>query len=214
MQRASGSAIEASWMNADAIREIVAASRARRSASRVLPVPPGPVRVSSRVPVEQLPRSSQFRLAADETGHLVGQQVEAGCERRAAAESRSGRPAMASWNRRSGWSRSLSRCSPRSTQRDARRAGRPSTRSRVVAESDTWPPWAAARDARRAVDVEADVLVRQPAGRRRCECPSARATAHAVRPRRGGKLTLGRDSGGDGVDGASRRRRRTSRPRS
>ncbi len=84
------------------------------------------------------PRSG---LAA--TGRLVASSVRSG-----------GKSPSPSWYRRSAPVRSFSRCSP-SSRREASLVEEP----RVVSETTICPPWAARSDARRAVDVDADVAL-------------------------------------------------------
>ena len=100
-------------------------SAAARSASRVLPVPPGPVSVTSRTSAS----SRRSRIACElarrgrrtpdaAVGRLFGRR-----SRVASGGNSAGRPGRTSWKRRSGRPRSFSRCSPRS--RSVRRRGRP-----------------------------------------------------------------------------------------
>ena len=93
----------------DAGREVAGTSSAAASiASRVLPVPPGPVSVTSRAPFRAARRaSSTLPLAADERGRRARQvRVRDRLQRREALSP--------SWKIATGSSKSLSRCSPRS----------------------------------------------------------------------------------------------------
>ena len=116
-------------------------SSATARASRDLPDPPGPVRVSSRV----WSRSRSTSAISDSrptnelswTGRLPGR-----ASRVRGGGNSSGRPSPASWWRRSGSARPRSRCGPRS--RRVAPSGRAcSTRARVVPDRSTCPPWAA-----------------------------------------------------------------------
>ena len=119
-----------------------ASSRERR----VLPVPPGPVRVRSlAVAMRRTAAASSSRPTKDVTWEgSVGPTVPA---------VRSGgnsplRPSPTNWYKRSARGRSLRRCSPRSRS-DVASGSDPFTSSRVAAETTTWPPWPA--EAMRAV---------------------------------------------------------------
>ena len=113
---------------------------AARMARLVLPVPPGPVSVSSRIAGSPRQRSTASSSARRPTNAVVGigrlaapwSMVVSGGK----VDSRSG---WTSWKTRSGRPRSLSRNSPRS--RRLAPAGRPSAQSAAAAaDSRTWPP--------------------------------------------------------------------------
>ncbi len=119
-----------------------AARAASWSDSRVLPVPPGPVRVSSRVvassPAASSSSASRPTKVVSCTGRLLGR----------ASSVRSGgnadrRPSPTTSRMRTGAVRSLSRCSPRSTSRTPS-TGWSDSRSRVRLDARIWPPWATA----------------------------------------------------------------------
>ena len=111
--------------------------------SRVFPVPPGPVRVTSRTP--GCPRRDRTEASSTSlpknsdtcSGRLLGRASTV-----ASGGKSAGRSACANWNRRSGWVRSLSRWAPRS--RSVAPGGRaPSSRSAARPETRTCPPCAA-----------------------------------------------------------------------
>ena len=110
------------------------------SASRVLPVPPGPVSVTSRELATSVRVSSSSRSRptneVSSTGRLLGR---ASIERIGGKSP--GRPSMSSWAIRSG-RRSLRRWAPRD-RRLRPGASRPSTSDEVTSESRTCPPLAA-----------------------------------------------------------------------
>ncbi len=117
-------------------------SAATCSASRVLPTPPTPVRVTRRwsasMPTSAVNSRSRPMNDVSCTGRFPG---KASSERRG-ANSRS-RPGPRTWKIRSAWARSRSRCSPRSTSSTP--AGRsPRTSGSVVPDRTIWPPWATA----------------------------------------------------------------------
>ena len=108
------------------------ASAAACNASRVLPVPPGPVSVSRRTsPRDSSSTSAQLSLPAQERrrGNRQVRPVQAPQRRKVA---------VTELEIRSGADRSFSRCSPRS------RSPSVPTSAAVDAETSTWPPWPAA----------------------------------------------------------------------
>ncbi len=120
-------------------------SATRRAASRerrVLPVPPGPVRVTRRAPSINLARAS---ISASRPTKVVS---GSGRLPSWTAAVRSGgnplrSPSAATWYRRSGRGRSFSRCSPRSIS-EMPVGIEASTIARVASETSTCPPWPAA----------------------------------------------------------------------
>ena len=107
-------------------------------ARRVLPVPPGPVRVTSRTSSSRTSRRTASSSSSRPMSGVgcAGRFVRLPSSVRRGGNS-VGRPGTRSWCRRCGRLKSLSLCSPRS------RKLRPSTSSRVVSETSTWPPCAA-----------------------------------------------------------------------
>ena len=107
-------------------------SAAAWRASRVLPEPPAPVKVTMRASSMSaaMSRSSSVRPTSGSSwaGRFVALRERSG-----------GNRSEPSWNSLSGAPRSLSRCSPRS------RPGSRSSAARVTSESTTCPPWAAAQ---------------------------------------------------------------------
>ena len=198
----------------DAVGEAGRAARPRAaSESRVLPVPPGPVSVSSRRPVQQRrpPPSTSARPTKVVScgGRLLGVRVE----RRGAAGTSSSSPSASTWYRRSG-AREVLEPVLAEVAAARRPAPDPPARSaRRVRERATWPPCAAARDARGPVDLEADVVARRRPAPRRCGGPSGRgrrrrpATAWAASARWAATRRADRRRG------RRERRRRTRRPR-
>ena len=121
--RSSGSESPTSGTQNTPSRCVPTSSAATCSASRVFPVPPGPVSVSRRVPSESIATSSSTSRSLptsglEATGRLVASSVRSG-----------GKSPSPSWYRRSAWTRSFSRCSPRS-----RIAASLSSSLRVVSE--------------------------------------------------------------------------------
>ena len=111
------------------------------SASRVLPVPPGPVSVRSRVVPRRARVSSSSRSRPTNEVSSVGRLLGRASSERIGGKS-AGRPSITSWAMRSG-RRSLRRCAPNG--RIVRPAGsRPSTSVAVASDSRIWPPWPAA----------------------------------------------------------------------
>ena len=87
---------------------------AASSARRVFPMPPGPVRVTSRV---RLSRSSATTVAMSSSRPMQLPGGVGTCHRRPSVcrgGKSTGRPATTSWYSRAGPSKSFSRCSPRS----------------------------------------------------------------------------------------------------
>ena len=119
-----------------------AAAAATWSDSRVLPVPPGPVRVRSRVVRSSPTASPSSRSRPTNVVSWVGRLFGRASSERSGGKV-SGSPSMTSWPGRSGSRRSLSRWRPRS--RRPTPSGRASaTSARVASLSRTWPPWATA----------------------------------------------------------------------
>ena len=113
----AGSVIGASSTRKTPSLEVSISSAATWRPRRVLPVPPG----RSGSPGGRRPRSSradlgQLALATEQRRRLDRQVVRARVERGRAAGTRLGRSGAVSWETRSGWVRSLSRCSPRSSR--------------------------------------------------------------------------------------------------
>ena len=123
-------------------------ARAASSARRVLPTPPGPVRVSSRTPSTRrrstIARTSSSRpIVRFGDGGNPFAPPEPGDSEASGGKS-GGRSPATSWKRCSGRSRSLSRCSPRSLS--ATSGGSSSaTSSRVALEMSACPPCPAAQ---------------------------------------------------------------------
>ena len=162
------------FANAAATRSPAATAR------RVLPVPPGPVTVRSRV--SPLPSSS----ATSPSSRPRPMSGVAGVGRLVLLRLRSGgnSPSPA-WKSHSGSGRSLSRCSPRSAK-----VVTPSAASRAGARHDDLAAVGARRDARHAVHVEPDVVA---VGDRRL----AGVDAHAHAERQRGQRLLSLPRGGD-----------------
>ena len=115
-------------------------SPAKAIDSRVLPVPPGPVSVSSRVRSRSATAPSTSARPTNVVscgGRLLG--VRSSVLR---AGNVASRPDASTWYSRSGRAKSLRRCSPRS-RRPIPSASSPA-RVRVASVTMTWPPWAAA----------------------------------------------------------------------
>ena len=175
-------------------------SLARASESRVLPVPPGPVSVRSRVrssSVAALSTSARPTKVVSCGGRLLG--VRSSVRKAGNVVSR---PAASTWYSRSGRAKSLSRCSPRS--RSAMPApGSPAT-DRVASVTITWPPCAGRADARRPVDL--DARRSRPRRRRPRPCGSPSGRGRRRPPTRAfASATLG---GHGGADRPGRRRER------
>ena len=90
-----------------------AARAASWSDSRVLPVPPGPVRVSSRVVASRPAASSSSASRPTNVVSCVGRLFGRASSVRSGGNS-TGSPSATTWKMRTGAPRSLSRCSPRS----------------------------------------------------------------------------------------------------
>ena len=132
----------------DAVREPIGEHRAPPGrASRVFPVPPGPVSVSRRRSSRQEAHTSTELLLATEERVCGHREVRA---RYSVSERRE--RASPSWYTRSGAERSLKRCSPRSSESA-------STRAAVEARDQHLTTVTGSGDARRAVDVIADVAL-------------------------------------------------------
>ena len=170
-----------------------ATSAASWSDSRVLPVPPGPVSVSSRVVASSSPASFSSASRPTKLVSCVGRLLGRLSSDRIGGKS-TWRPSIASWQMRSG-RRSLSRCSPR--LRSATPGGSdPDDPIRRGLREQDLAAVAGAADPGRPMDVGADVLA---VG---VERPVAGVEAHpdpdlgAVRPGLGGEVALGVDRGG------------------
>ena len=111
------------------------------SARRVLPVPPGPVSVTSRVLARSARISSSSRSRPTNDDSSIGRLLGRASSERIGGKS-AGRPSITSCAIRSG-RRSLSRWAP-SDLRDRPGPRWPSTSDAVASESSTWPPWPAA----------------------------------------------------------------------
>ncbi len=115
-------------------------SPASASERRVLPVPPGPVRVSSRV-FSSRPTAASTSARPTKLVSCGGRLLGVASSVRSAGNVAS-RPSASSWYRRSGRARSLSRCSPRS--RSAMPGPGSPASARAASVTTTWPPCAAA----------------------------------------------------------------------
>ena len=128
-------------------------SAASSSARRVLPVPPGPVRVSSRARVEQFSRFSQLAFPADQGAHL-NRQVRRSCverpERREVARQAFAQELVEPLRARQVLEPVLAEIAQQ------RRVDQKLRRRR---RDQHLPPVRDRRDARRAVDVGADVAL-------------------------------------------------------
>ena len=105
---------------------------------RVLPVPPGPVSVSSRVRDRRATAADTSSRPTNDVscwGRLLG----VASSDRSGGKSRSS-PGASTWYTRSGRGRSLSRWSPRS--RNVKASVASPARTRVGSETTTWPPCA------------------------------------------------------------------------
>ena len=134
-------------------------SAATCSARRVLPMPPGPVSVTSRTSSrpQQRRERGQLLLATQQRGGLQRQVVLVGVERLERREV-GGQAGRTSWKSGSGCWRSLRRCAPRS--RSVTPAGRRcSTSARVVCGEQHLAAVTGGGDAGGAMDVEPDVVV-------------------------------------------------------
>ena len=115
------------------------------SASRVLPIPPGPVSVTSRVST----RRSSCRPCSSSRSRPIS---AVGCAGRLFGRASSvfsggnslGSPGTINWYSRSGLIRSLSRRSPMSRSSPGM-SGQPASRSEAARDSRTWLPWPAER---------------------------------------------------------------------
>ena len=159
-------------MAASATKKTPSSKSSRRSAAacsarRVLPVPPGPVRVRRRTSwLDSVCNLRDLALPAHKGGGLQGQVVGAALQRPKRREL-GGQIGCLSWKTLSGLKRSLRRCSPRSPR--AAPAGSWSrTISWVGSESSTCPPWAAESSAH-AVYRRAEVVAITLLGRTRVQ---------------------------------------------
>ena len=139
----AGSLIGSSGTKNTPSRNWSATSAATCSDNRVLPVPPGPVRVRRRLAARSRPASATSRRRPMKLVSWVGRLLRTASSERSASNS-DGRPWITSCQMRSGRDRSLRRCSPRS-RRDRSSRSEFSTSARVVSETRTWPPWPADR---------------------------------------------------------------------
>ena len=141
------------------------------SDSRVLPVPPGPVSVSSRVPASS--RAAVSSSASRPTkvvswvGRLFGPGVQRAQRREVGGQAVGDRPGRC----RTGALRSLSRCSPRSRSVTPS-TGWSSSWSRVRLGREDLPAVGERRDPRRPVDAETDEALPGLLGARRYGGPS------------------------------------------
>ena len=119
-----------------------AARAASWSDSLVLPVPPGPVSVSSRVSARKRAASSSSASRPMKVVSCVGRLFGRASSVRRAGNSL-GRPSASTWKRWIEAVRSLSRWSPRS-RRATPSIGSSTMRSRVSPETRIWPPCATA----------------------------------------------------------------------
>ena len=141
------------------------------SARRVLPVPPGPVSVTSRVLARSARISSSSRSRPTNDVSSIGRLLGRASSERIGGKS-AGRPSITSCAIRSG-RRSLSRWAPSDRRRQARPARWPSTSDRGRLGEQHLAAVAGGADARRAVDVVADVGARRRRARLRpCGGPS------------------------------------------
>ena len=130
-----------------------------RAPAASCPTPPGPVRVSRRVAAQQArdaapARAPGRRSGRELDGQVVGSALEGPQRRELGRQVR----ATMSWKMRSGRSRSLSRCSPRS--RSSSPSGRlPSDQLGRRRREQHLAAVARGRDARRPMEREADVVV-------------------------------------------------------
>ena len=136
-----GSATASSAMKKTPSGNVSSSSAASCSARRVLPVPPGPVRVRRRVLARRRRApsiSSRPTNVVGWTGRLFGLPSRV---RKLGKDA--GRPGTTAWNRRSGRVRSFSRCSPRS--RSSTPSGSDDAASaRAASDTRIWPPCPAA----------------------------------------------------------------------
>ena len=156
---------------------------------------------------------SPISRAAPEEGR---QPASAGCSapRRAtrAAGSRSAAPSTTSCHSRSGRSRSLSRCSPRSRSSTPSGSASADQRARRVRE-EHLAAVPDAGDAAGAVHVEADVALARRSWPRRCACPSGRGPGRRPATARAASARCAAAAAATAPAPSGRRRRR-SRPRS
>ena len=128
----------------DAVRDSRSAALAATwSDSRVLPVPPGPVSVTSRFAASSAPASASSRSRPTNDVSCVGRLFgRASSERSGGNSIRS--PSATTWHSGCGSRRSFSRWSPRPRSEMPGRRGPPVTSERTASDTTTWPPWAAA----------------------------------------------------------------------
>ena len=112
------------------------------SESRVLPVPPGPVSVRSRVRASSRAAASSSASRPTNVVSWVGRLLGRASSERSAGKS-DGRPSAMTWTIRTGALRSLSRCSPRS-RIVTPSTGWSSSWSRTRLDARICPPWASA----------------------------------------------------------------------
>ena len=139
----------------------VPAAWASSIANRVLPIPPGPVIVSSRAVRSRLPRRRQLALAADERGDRGSAGCSAGRRSSGGPGSRSCRPSMTSWLSRSGSGKSRRRIRAELAPGHAARQGVADDAARRGRDHDLAAV-AGGRDPGGPVDVDADVALADP----------------------------------------------------
>ena len=177
--------------------------RAAASASRVLPLPPGPVRVTIRLAASAITDRRDLAFAADERRHVAGQvRGRVRGPERAGVVGGAGDDQPVQAGRfvevLDGAEALVEAASTPSSPASRQAAGQ--GRDERVGDDDL-PAVAGRRDPRRVVHVDADVVL----GIARCptiaEPALAEVEAHpdadrrAVRPRLGGERPLGRDRG-------------------
>jgi len=110
--------------------------------SRVLPVPPAPVRVTRRAdPASVRTSASSVSRPMNAVGWAGRLFSSAGLPSERSGGKPAGRPTAFSWKIRSGRPRSLSRCRPRSVSA-ASGGSQSRTRAAAVSETRIWPPCA------------------------------------------------------------------------
>ena len=134
----SGSLSDASSTNHTPSLKRSIRSAAACSASRVLPVPPPPIRVSIRFAPSRSLMSASSRSRPMKAVGLTGKLWRLGSIDLMGGNS-ARRPGAITWKTRSGLSRSRSRCAPRS-RRPTPWGSASTARSRVAWVSSTWSP--------------------------------------------------------------------------
>ena len=184
------------------VGEVAGRPRAASSiAKRVLPIPPGPVTVSSRAVPSRRRASASSRSRP--TNVVTGRS--AGCSGRASSVRSGGKsvgsPSMTSWLSRSGSGKSRSRYVPRSRQVDPGRqrlADEPAGRRR----DDDLAAVPGGRDPGGAVDVDPDVALVAPGRPRRCGGPSGPGPVRPSGQSAAGQPALAVDRRPDRLGGA------------